>query len=66
MFIAYNEEDLQVPELEITSEMAKDYCKFMNHLMAEVYDLFFQEKPPRVLLEMRQVLQLSHSKMIGV
>ena len=42
MFIGYNKEDLQVPELEITSEMAKDYCKFMNHLMAEVFDLFFQ------------------------
>ena len=65
MFIAYKEEDLQVPELEITSDMAKDYCKFMNHLMAEVYDLFFQEKPPRLFPEMRKILQLYHSKMIG-
>ena len=36
MLIAYNEEDLQVPELEITIDMATDYCEFMNQLMAEV------------------------------
>ena len=41
MFIAYNEEDLQVHELEITSDMATNYCKFMNQLMVEVYDLLF-------------------------
>ena len=62
MFIAYNEEDLQVPELEITSDMAMDYCKFMNQLMAGVYDLLFQERPPRVFPEMRQMLQLSNNK----
>ena len=45
--------------------MAKDYYKFMNHLMAEVCDLFFQERPPKVFPEMRKILQLSHSKMIG-
>ena len=56
MFIAYNEEYLQVSKLEITSEMAKDYCKFMNHLMAKVYDLFFQKKPPGVFPEMRQIM----------
>ena len=65
MFIAYNEDNLQVPELEITSDMATDYCKFMNQLMAEVYDLVFQERPPRVFPEMRRILQLSHSKRIG-
>ena len=65
MLIAYNEEDLQVPELEITVDMAMDYCKFMNQLMAEIYDLFFQERLRRVLAEMRQMLQLSNSKMVG-
>ena len=43
MLIAYNEEYLQVPELEITIDMAMDYCKFMNQLVVEVYDLLFQE-----------------------
>ena len=65
MLITYNEEDLQVPELEITIDMATDYCKFMNQLMAKVYDLFFQERLPRVFPEMRQMLQLSNRKKIG-
>ena len=65
MFIAYNEEDLQVPELEIIAEMATDYCKFMNQLMAEIYEVFFQERLPRVFPEMRQMLQLSKIKKIG-
>ena len=65
MLIACNEEDLQVPELEITADMATDYCEFMNQLMAKIYDLFFQERLPRVLPEMRQMLQLSNSKKIG-
>ena len=42
MFLSYNEEDLQVPELEITGDMTKDYCKFMNLLMAEIYKILFQ------------------------
>ena len=65
MFIAYNEENPQVPELAITADMAMDYDKFMNQLMAEIYKLFFQEILPRVLLEMRQMLQLSNSKKTG-
>ena len=64
MFIGYNE-DLQVPELAITAEMATDYCKFMNQLMAEIYEFFFQERLPRVLPEMRQTLQFSKGKKIG-
>ena len=65
MFIAYNGDDLQVPELAITADMATDYCKFMNQLMTEIYELFFQERIPRVFHEMRQMLQLSNSKKIG-
>ena len=65
MFIAYNEEDLPVPELVITADMATDYCKFMNQLMAEIYEIFFQERFPRVFPEMRQMLQLSKCKKIG-
>ena len=30
IFIAYNEEDLQVLELEIIADIATDYYKFMN------------------------------------
>ena len=64
MLIAYNEEDLQVPELEITVDMATDYRKFMSQLMAKIYDLFFQERLPRVFPEMIQMLQLSNRKKI--
>ena len=45
--------------------MAMDYCKFMNQLMAEIYELFFQERLPRVFPEMSQLLQLSNNKKIG-
>ena len=65
MLIAYNKEELQVPELEITTYMATDYSKFMNQLMAKIYDLFFQEMLPRVLPEMRQMLQLSNRNKVG-
>ena len=65
MLIAYNEEDLRVPKLEITANMASDYCKFMNQLMVEIYEVFFKERLPRVLPEMRQMLQLLKRKMIG-
>ena len=65
MFIAYNEEDPQVPKLAVTADMATDYCKFMNQLMAKIYELFFQERLPRVFPEMRQMMQLLNSKKIG-
>ena len=45
--------------------MATDYCKFMNQLMVEIYEVFFQKRLLRVFLEMRQMLQLSKIKMIG-
>ena len=51
--------------MAIIVEMATDYCKFMNQLMAEIYEVLFQERLPRVLPKMRQMLQLSKSKMIG-
>ena len=65
IFLSYNKDDLQVPEIVITDDMTKDYCKFMNILMAEIYNLFFQERFPKVFPEMRQILQLSPSKRMG-
>ena len=65
MFISYNEEDPQAPELAVTTDMATDYYKFMNQLMAKIYELFFQERLPRVFPEMRQMMQLLNSKKIG-
>ena len=37
----------------------------MNDLMAEVYNIFFQERLPRVFPEMKEILQLSPRKMVG-
>ena len=53
MFISYNEEDPQVPKLVITADMAMDYSKFMNQLMAKIYEVFVQERLPWVFPEMR-------------
>ena len=65
MFIAHNDEDMQLPKLAVTAEMATNYGKFMNQMMAEIYEVFFQERLPRVFPEMRQMLQLSKGKRIG-
>ena len=65
MFLSYNEDNLQPPGLVITDDMTKNYCEFMNSLMPNIYDIFFQERLPRVFPEMKEMLQLSPSKMIG-
>ena len=65
MFLAFNEDNLQLLEMVITYEMSKDYCKFMNFLMAEVYNAFFQKKFPRVLPKMKEMLQFSPKIRIG-
>ena len=65
MFLSYNEDNSQAPRLVITDDMTKNYYEFLNSLMEEIYSLFFQEIFPRVLSEMKEMLQLSPSKMIG-
>ena len=65
MFIAHNDKYVELPELVVIIEMATDYGKFMNQLMAEIYEVFFQERLPRVLPEMRKMLQLSKGRRIG-
>ena len=64
MFLSYNEHYSQQPGLVITNDMNKNYCEFLNSLMAEIYGIFFQERLPKVLPEMKEMLQLS-PKMIG-
>lgn len=65
MFLVANDENLQVPELHITKEMYSDYKMFMNGLMAEVYFLFFQKRLPRVIPEMKDLLQPPMEKGVG-
>ena len=49
MFLSFNEENLQLPEMVLTEEINRDYTKFMNFLMFEMYSGSFQKKFPRVL-----------------
>ena len=65
MFLSFNEENLQLPEMILTKQMIKDYTKFMNFLMSKVYNAIFQKKLPRVLLEMKNILRISTEKRIG-
>ena len=63
--MSHHEDKFQSPKLVLTNEMTMNYSKFMNDLMVEVYNIFFQERLPRVFLEMKELLQLSPSKMVG-
>ena len=65
MFLSFNEENLQLPEMVLTDEMNRDYIKFIKFLMSEVYNAIFQKNLPRVLPEMRSILQFSIEKRIG-
>ena len=65
MFFSLNEENLQLPKMVLTEEMNKDYIKFMNLLMSEIYISIFSKKVPQVLPEKRIILQLSIEKRIG-
>ena len=65
MFLSFNEENLQLPEMILTEEMVKHYTKFMNFLMSKVYNAIFQKKLPRALPEMKNILRISTKKMIG-
>ena len=46
----------------LTKEMNRYYTNFMNFLMSEVYNVIFQKKLPRVLPEMRNILQIYTQK----
>ena len=65
MFFSYNEDNWQALGLVITDDMTKNYYELMNFLMADIYDILFQEILPRVFPEMKEMIQLSPSKMIG-
>ena len=65
MFLTFNEDNLKLPEMVITYEMSRDYSKFMNFLMAEVYNAFLQNKLPRLLSVMKEMLHFSPERRIG-
>ena len=65
MFLSFNEDNLQLPEMVLTEEMSKDYTKFMNFFMSEIYNAIFQKRLPRVLPERRTILQFSTDSRIS-
>ena len=56
MFLSFNKDNLQLPEM-VLKEMYKDYTKFMNFLMTEIYAAISQNRFPWVLSEMWYLLQ---------
>ena len=64
-FLSYNEYNSQVPGLVITDDMTKNYCEFLNLLMANIYGLFFQEILPKMFPRMKKTMHLSPNKRIG-
>ena len=65
MFLYFNEENLQFPEIVFTTEIINNDFNYMNLIMSEVYRFIFQAKLPRFLLEMEDVLQFRPNKRIG-
>ena len=65
IFLRYNDDDLQLPKMVMTEDMHRDYCKFMNAIMATVYEVLFQKRLPRVLPEIKSMLQLSLERRVG-
>ena len=62
MFLSFNKDNLQLLEMVLTDETYRDYIKFMNFLMIDIYAAIFQKSQPRVLPEMWDLLQDSTEK----
>ena len=65
MFLSFNKDNLHLPEMVLTNEMYRDYTKFMNFLMINIYVVIFQKSLPRVLPDMWALLQASTEKRTG-
>ena len=44
MFLFFNEDNLQLPEMVLTNEINENLFKYVNFLMVEVYKVFFPEQ----------------------
>ena len=65
MFLLFNEENLQLPEMVLTEEINGNIFKYMNFLMVEVYKIFYQDKLPKVLPIMKEALQFTPAGKMG-
>ena len=55
---------MQLPEMVLTAEINNDFFNYMNLLMEKVYKVFFQNKFPRVLSQMKETLQFAPDRKI--
>ena len=65
MFLFFNEENLQFPEIVFTSEIKNNTFNYMNLIMSEVYRVIFQDNLPKVLPQMEEVLQFNPDRRVG-
>ena len=55
---------MQFLKIVFTSEIRNNTFNYMNLIMSEVYRVMFQDKLPRVFLEMEEVLQFIPSRRV--
>ena len=65
MFLFFNEESLQFLEMLLTTEINNNTFNYMNLIMTKIYRVMFQNKLPRVLPEMEEMLQFSPDRKVG-
>ena len=65
MFLFFNEENLKLPEMVITTEISSNFFKYMNLLMVEFYNFFFQNKLPKEIQLMKEDLQFAPDRKMG-
>ena len=65
MFLSFNDGDINLCEMVMTRDIHNDYHKFMNVLMAPVYETLFQRRLRRVLQEMKIMVQSSLERRVG-
>ena len=62
IFLSFKKDNIQLPKMVLTDEMYRDYTKFMNLLMTDIYVAIFQKRLPQVLLETWDIMQASTEK----
>ena len=65
LFLFFNEENLQLPEMVLTDEINSNLFKYMNFLMAQVYKVFFLDRLTSVLPIMQESLKFTPDTNIG-
>ena len=65
IFLFFNKENMQFPEMFLTAEVNNNIFNYMNLIMEEIYRVMFQNKLPKVLPEMQEILQFALDRRMG-